>query len=94
MVIEKRGAEMGLAQLHRNPAAASVEGGQHVSSPAAGTQTAVVISPRTFAVMRQIYDGFEVARRDLELSRTSKELLGPRQTGLHKCGSLIYCVMR
>jgi ATP-dependent DNA helicase RecG len=79
MVIENA-ERMGLAQLHQ--LRGRVGRGDHASSclllyraPLSG------IARERLAVMRATNDGFEVARRDLEL-RGPGELLGTRQTGL------------
>jgi len=79
MVIENA-ERMGLAQLHQ--LRGRVGRGQHASScvllfrpPLSET------ARRRLEVLRETTDGFEVARRDLEL-RGPGELLGTRQTGL------------
>jgi ATP-dependent DNA helicase RecG len=79
MVIENA-ERMGLAQLHQ--LRGRVGRGDHASSclllyraPLSG------VARERLAVMRATNDGFEVARRDLEL-RGPGELLGTRQTGL------------
>ncbi|MFZ8987636.1 MAG: ATP-dependent DNA helicase RecG, partial [Steroidobacteraceae bacterium] len=73
---------MGLAQLHQ--LRGRVGRGQHASScvllfqPPLGS-----IARERLKVLRETTDGFEVARRDLEL-RGPGELLGTRQTGLQQ----------
>jgi ATP-dependent DNA helicase RecG len=79
MIIENS-ERMGLAQLHQ--LRGRVGRGQHASSCLLLYR--VPLSPlarERLAVMRSTNDGFEVARRDLEL-RGPGELLGTRQTGL------------
>jgi ATP-dependent DNA helicase RecG len=79
MIIENA-ERMGLAQLHQ--LRGRVGRGQHASSCLLLYR--VPLSPlarERLAVMRSTNDGFEVARRDLEL-RGPGELLGTRQTGL------------
>ncbi|MGA0705108.1 MAG: ATP-dependent DNA helicase RecG [Steroidobacteraceae bacterium] len=81
MVIENA-ERMGLAQLHQ--LRGRVGRGQHASScvllfqPPLGS-----IARERLKVLRETTDGFEVARRDLEL-RGPGELLGTRQTGLQQ----------
>jgi ATP-dependent DNA helicase RecG len=79
MVIENA-ERMGLAQLHQ--LRGRVGRGQHASTCLLLYR--VPLSPlarERLSVMRRTNDGFEVARRDLEL-RGPGELLGTRQTGL------------
>ena len=79
MVIENA-ERMGLAQLHQ--LRGRVGRGEHASACLllyrAGLSS---LARERLAVMRSTNDGFEVARRDLEL-RGPGELLGTRQTGL------------
>ncbi len=79
MVIENA-ERMGLAQLHQ--LRGRVGRGEHASACLllyrAGLSS---LARERLAVMRATNDGFEVARRDLEL-RGPGELLGTRQTGL------------
>jgi ATP-dependent DNA helicase RecG len=79
MVIENA-ERMGLSQLHQ--LRGRVGRGEHASSCLLLYRAP--LSPRArerLGVMRQTNDGFEVARRDLEL-RGPGELMGTRQTGL------------
>jgi ATP-dependent DNA helicase RecG len=79
MVIENA-ERMGLAQLHQ--LRGRVGRGQHESSCLLLYRAPLSPPARErLAVMRNTSDGFEVARRDLEL-RGPGELLGTRQTGL------------
>jgi ATP-dependent DNA helicase RecG len=79
MVIENA-ERMGLAQLHQ--LRGRVGRGQHVSSCLLLYRSPLSsLARQRLAVMRDTNDGFEVARRDLEL-RGPGELLGTRQTGL------------
>lgn len=79
MVIENA-ERMGLAQLHQ--LRGRVGRGQHVSSCLLLYRAPLSsLARERLAVMRDTHDGFEVARRDLEL-RGPGELLGTRQTGL------------
>jgi ATP-dependent DNA helicase RecG len=79
MVIENA-ERMGLAQLHQ--LRGRVGRGQHASSCLLLYRAPLSsLARERLAVMRQTGDGFEVARRDLEL-RGPGELLGTRQTGL------------
>ncbi len=79
MVIENA-ERMGLAQLHQ--LRGRVGRGQHVSSCLLLYRAPLSsVARERLAVMRDTNDGFEVARRDLEL-RGPGELLGTRQTGL------------
>jgi ATP-dependent DNA helicase RecG len=79
MVIENA-ERMGLAQLHQ--LRGRVGRGQHVSSCLLLYRAPLSpLARERLAVMRDTNDGFEVARRDLEL-RGPGELLGTRQTGL------------
>jgi ATP-dependent DNA helicase RecG len=79
MVIENA-ERMGLAQLHQ--LRGRVGRGQHVSSCLLLYRSPLSsLARERLAVMRDTNDGFEVARRDLEL-RGPGELLGTRQTGL------------
>ncbi len=79
MVIENA-ERMGLAQLHQ--LRGRVGRGQHESSCLLLYRAPLSLMARErLAVMRRTNDGFEVARRDLEL-RGPGELLGTRQTGL------------
>jgi len=79
MVIENS-ERMGLAQLHQ--LRGRVGRGTHTSSCVLLYRPPLSDMGRErLAVMRQTNDGFEVARRDLEL-RGPGELLGTRQTGL------------
>ncbi len=79
MVIENA-ERMGLAQLHQ--LRGRVGRGQHESSCLLLYRAPLSLLARErLAVMRRTNDGFEVARRDLEL-RGPGELLGTRQTGL------------
>jgi ATP-dependent DNA helicase RecG len=79
MVIENA-ERMGLAQLHQ--LRGRVGRGQHASSCLLLYRAPLSsLARERLAVMRQTSDGFEVARRDLEL-RGPGELLGTRQTGL------------
>jgi ATP-dependent DNA helicase RecG len=79
MVIENA-ERMGLAQLHQMRG--RVGRGQHASSCLLLYRSPLSPLARArLAVMRDTNDGFEVARRDLEL-RGPGELLGTRQTGL------------
>jgi ATP-dependent DNA helicase RecG len=79
MVIENA-ERMGLAQLHQ--LRGRVGRGQHASSCLLLYRAPLsALARERLAVMRQTNDGFEVARRDLEL-RGPGELLGTRQTGL------------
>jgi ATP-dependent DNA helicase RecG len=71
---------MGLAQLHQ--LRGRVGRGQHASSCLLLYRSPLSrLARERLAVMRDTNDGFEVARRDLEL-RGPGELLGTRQTGL------------
>jgi ATP-dependent DNA helicase RecG len=79
MVIENA-ERMGLAQLHQ--LRGRVGRGQHASSCLLMYRSPLSpLARERLAVMRGTSDGFEVARRDLEL-RGPGELLGTRQTGL------------
>jgi ATP-dependent DNA helicase RecG len=79
MVIENA-ERMGLAQLHQ--LRGRVGRGQHDSSCMLLYRAPLSpLARERLAVMRATNDGFEVARRDLEL-RGAGELLGTRQTGL------------
>jgi len=79
MVIENA-ERMGLAQLHQ--LRGRVGRGQHASSCLLLYRSPLSsLARERLAVMRDTNDGFEVARRDLEL-RGPGELLGTRQTGL------------
>jgi ATP-dependent DNA helicase RecG len=79
MVIENA-ERLGLAQLHQ--LRGRVGRGQHESSCLLLYRAPLSSMARLrLAVMRDTNDGFEVARRDLEL-RGPGELLGTRQTGL------------
>jgi ATP-dependent DNA helicase RecG len=79
MVIENA-ERLGLAQLHQ--LRGRVGRGQHESSCLLLYRSPLSSLARLrLAVMRDTNDGFEVARRDLEL-RGPGELLGTRQTGL------------
>ncbi len=79
MVIENA-ERMGLAQLHQ--LRGRVGRGSVESSCVLLYQAPLApISRERLAVLRDTNDGFEVARRDLEL-RGPGELLGTRQTGL------------
>jgi ATP-dependent DNA helicase RecG len=79
MVIENA-ERMGLAQLHQ--LRGRVGRGEHASSCVLLYRSPLShVARERLAVMRATNDGFEVARRDLEL-RGPGELLGTRQTGL------------
>jgi ATP-dependent DNA helicase RecG len=79
MVIENA-ERMGLAQLHQ--LRGRVGRGEHASSCVLMYRAPLSETARErLKVMRETTDGFEVARRDLEL-RGPGELLGTRQTGL------------
>ena len=79
MVIENA-ERLGLAQLHQ--LRGRVGRGQHLSSCLLLYRSPLsALARERLAVMRDTNDGFEVARRDLEL-RGPGELLGTRQTGL------------
>lgn len=79
MVIENA-ERLGLAQLHQ--LRGRVGRGQHASSCLLMYRGPLSPMARErLGVMRDTNDGFEVARRDLEL-RGPGELLGTRQTGL------------
>jgi ATP-dependent DNA helicase RecG len=79
MVIENA-ERMGLAQLHQ--LRGRVGRGQHASSCLLLYRAPLSpLARERLAVMRDTSDGFEVARRDLDL-RGPGELLGTRQTGL------------
>ena len=79
MVIENA-ERMGLAQLHQ--LRGRVGRGAHASSCLLLYRAPLSpLARERLAVMRHTNDGFEVARRDLEL-RGPGELLGTRQTGL------------
>jgi ATP-dependent DNA helicase RecG len=79
MVIENA-ERMGLAQLHQ--LRGRVGRGRHASSCLLLYRSPLSsLARQRLAVMRDTNDGFEVARRDLEL-RGPGELLGTRQTGL------------
>ncbi len=79
MVIENA-ERMGLAQLHQ--LRGRVGRGQHASSCVLLYRAPLsALARERLAVMRASSDGFEIARRDLEL-RGPGELLGTRQTGL------------
>jgi ATP-dependent DNA helicase RecG len=79
MVIENA-ERLGLAQLHQ--LRGRVGRGQHASSCLLLYRSPLSSMARLrLGVMRDTNDGFEVARRDLEL-RGPGELLGTRQTGL------------
>jgi ATP-dependent DNA helicase RecG len=79
MVIENA-ERMGLAQLHQ--LRGRVGRGQHASSCLLLYRAPLSpLARERLAVMRGTNDGFEIARRDLEL-RGPGELLGTRQTGL------------
>ena len=80
MVIENA-ERMGLAQLHQLREE-RVGRGRHASSCLLLYRSPLsALARQRLAVMRDTNDGFEVARRDLEL-RGPGELLGTRQTGL------------
>ena len=79
MVIENA-ERMGLAQLHQ--LRGRVGRGQHASTCLLLYRAPLSpLARERLAVMRDTNDGFEVARRDLEL-RGPGEMLGTRQTGL------------
>ena len=80
MVIENA-ERMGLSQLHqlRGRVGRGV-GGEQLRAALSAAPLAAIARER-LAVLRDTNDGFEVARRDLEL-RGPGELLGTRQTGL------------
>ena len=79
MVIENA-ERLGLAQLHQ--LRGRVGRGQHASSCLLLYRAPLSpLARERLAVMRHTNDGFEVARRDLEL-RGPGDLLGTRQTGL------------
>jgi ATP-dependent DNA helicase RecG len=79
MVIENA-ERLGLAQLHQ--LRGRVGRGRHASSCLLLYRAPLsALARERLAVMRHTNDGFEVARRDLEL-RGPGELLGTRQTGL------------
>ncbi len=79
MVIENA-ERLGLAQLHQ--LRGRVGRGRHASSCLLLYRSPLSsLARQRLAVMRDTNDGFEVARRDLEL-RGPGELLGTRQTGL------------
>jgi len=79
MVIENA-ERLGLAQLHQ--LRGRVGRGRHASSCLLMYRAPLSsLARQRLAVMRDTNDGFEVARRDLEL-RGPGELLGTRQTGL------------
>jgi ATP-dependent DNA helicase RecG len=79
MVIENA-ERLGLAQLHQ--LRGRVGRGEHASSCLLLYRAPLSpLARERLAVMRNTNDGFEVARRDLEL-RGPGELLGTRQTGL------------
>jgi ATP-dependent DNA helicase RecG len=79
MVIENA-ERLGLAQLHQ--LRGRVGRGRHASSCLLLYRAPLSpLARERLAVMRDTNDGFEVARRDLEL-RGPGELLGTRQTGL------------
>ncbi len=79
MVIENA-ERMGLAQLHQ--LRGRVGRGQHASACLLLYRPSLSrLARERLGVMRETNDGFEVARRDLEL-RGPGELLGTRQTGL------------
>jgi ATP-dependent DNA helicase RecG len=79
MVIENA-ERLGLAQLHQ--LRGRVGRGSHASSCLLLYRAPLSqLARERLAVMRNTNDGFEVARRDLEL-RGPGELLGTRQTGL------------
>jgi ATP-dependent DNA helicase RecG len=79
MVIENA-ERMGLAQLHQ--LRGRVGRGEHASSCVLLYRSPLSqVARERLGVMRATNDGFEVARRDLEL-RGPGELLGTRQTGL------------
>jgi ATP-dependent DNA helicase RecG len=79
MVIENA-ERMGLAQLHQ--LRGRVGRGEHASSCLLLYRAPLSpLARERLGVMRDTNDGFEVARRDLEL-RGPGELLGTRQTGL------------
>jgi ATP-dependent DNA helicase RecG len=79
MVIENA-ERMGLAQLHQ--LRGRVGRGEHASSCLLLYRSPLSqLARERLAVMRNTNDGFEVARRDLEL-RGPGEVLGTRQTGL------------
>ena len=81
MVIENA-ERMGLAQLHQ--LRGRVGRGTHASSCLLLYRSPMSeLGRERLAVMRDTNDGFEVARRDLEL-RGPGELLGTRQTGLQQ----------
>jgi ATP-dependent DNA helicase RecG len=81
MVIENA-ERMGLAQLHQ--LRGRVGRGSHESSCLLLYRSPMSdLGRQRLAVMRDTNDGFEVARRDLEL-RGPGELLGTRQTGLQQ----------
>src|SRR5208282_6676110 len=71
---------LGLAQLHQ--LRGRVGRGKHASSCLLLYRAPLsALARERLAVMRHTNDGFEVARRDLEL-RGPGDLLGTRQTGL------------
>ena len=79
MIIENA-ERLGLAQLHQ--LRGRVGRGQHAGSCLLLYRAPLSpLARERLAVMRHTSDGFEVARRDLEL-RGPGELLGTRQTGL------------
>jgi ATP-dependent DNA helicase RecG len=79
MVIENS-ERMGLAQLHQ--LRGRVGRGEHASSCVLLYRSPLSpLARERLKVLRETTDGFEVARRDLEL-RGPGELLGTRQTGL------------
>ena len=79
MVIENA-ERMGLAQLHQ--LRGRVGRGREASTACcSGMPPLSPLASERLAVLRETNDGFEVARRDLEL-RGPGELLGTRQTGL------------
>ena len=79
MVIENA-ERMGLAQLHQLRGRVG-RGSTRVSCVLLYRAPLSPLARERLAVMRDTNDGFEVARRDLEL-RGPGELLGTRQTGL------------
>jgi ATP-dependent DNA helicase RecG len=79
MVVENA-ERMGLAQLHQ--LRGRVGRGEHASSCVLLYRSPLSEMARSrLAALRETNDGFEIARRDLEL-RGPGELLGTRQTGL------------
>jgi ATP-dependent DNA helicase RecG len=79
MVIENA-ERMGLAQLHQLRGRVG-RGSQESSCVLLYRAPLTELARARLAVLRESNDGFEIARRDLEL-RGPGELLGTRQTGL------------